>query len=155
MRQATLLFLIEDDHILLAMKKRGFGAGLWNGVGGKVKDGETVTAAAIRECREEIDVTPVGMWQVGRLAFTVEGRPDYGHDIHIFRCEHWKGTPQETDEMRPQWFKVAEIPYEQMWADDRIWLPYFLERRLFAGEVRMTEDGTISHARIAPDIVQL
>jgi hypothetical protein len=34
-KQATLLFLIKDQKILLAMKKRGFGKGRWNGVGGK------------------------------------------------------------------------------------------------------------------------
>jgi hypothetical protein len=31
----TLLFLQKDDELLLAMKKRGFGAGRWNGVGGR------------------------------------------------------------------------------------------------------------------------
>ena len=57
MKLSTLCFLIEDDRILLAMKKRGFGEGKWNGVGGKVNEGETVEAAAIRETEEEIGVT--------------------------------------------------------------------------------------------------
>jgi len=42
LKQATLLFLIENDNILLAMKKRGFGAGHWNGVGGKSDSGESI-----------------------------------------------------------------------------------------------------------------
>ena len=56
MKQATLLFLIEDNHILLAMKKRGFGAGRWNGVGGKPNTAESILDVAIRECKEEIEV---------------------------------------------------------------------------------------------------
>jgi len=40
------------------MKKRGFGAHLWNGFGGKVDPNETITAAAIREMEEESGVTP-------------------------------------------------------------------------------------------------
>ena len=43
------MFAKKKDKVLLAMKKRGFGAGKWNGVGGKVKDGETIKQAAIRE----------------------------------------------------------------------------------------------------------
>ncbi len=44
----TLVFLVDDDRVLLGMKKRGFGAGKWNGFGGKVEPGETIEEAAIR-----------------------------------------------------------------------------------------------------------
>ena len=37
----TLLYLVENDNVLLALKKRGFGNGRYNGVGGKVENGET------------------------------------------------------------------------------------------------------------------
>ena len=37
LRQATICLLRKNDEVLLAMKKRGFGVGKWNGVGGKVK----------------------------------------------------------------------------------------------------------------------
>lgn len=57
-RQATLCLLIKDGKILLAMKKRGFGVGRWNGAGGKFdseKD-KDILGAAIRETKEEIGV---------------------------------------------------------------------------------------------------
>ena len=47
-RVLTLLFVRDGDRLLLGYKKNGFGKGKWNGFGGKVKDGETVEAAAIR-----------------------------------------------------------------------------------------------------------
>jgi hypothetical protein len=28
--------------------------------------------------------------------------------------------------MAPSWFRVHEIPYDEMWDDDRYWLPYVL-----------------------------
>ncbi len=43
----------SDGSVLLGMKKRGFGAGKWNGFGGKVEKGESNTQAAIRELEEE------------------------------------------------------------------------------------------------------
>lgn len=55
----TLLFLVRDDEILLAMKKRGFGANRYNGVGGKLDPGETVEQTLVRESEEEISVKPI------------------------------------------------------------------------------------------------
>jgi len=40
----------RERAILLGYKKRGFGAGKWNGFGGKVEIGETVEDAAKRCC---------------------------------------------------------------------------------------------------------
>ncbi len=34
--------------MLLGLKKRGFGAGKWNGFGGKVNPGEDIVDAALR-----------------------------------------------------------------------------------------------------------
>ncbi|MCP5842996.1 NUDIX domain-containing protein, partial [Klebsiella pneumoniae] len=65
----TLLFLRRDDELLLAMKKRGFGAGKWNGVGGKIEAGETIEDALVRECQEEINVTPLNWQAVAELDF--------------------------------------------------------------------------------------
>ena len=52
----TLLLIVKNDKILLAEKKRGFGVGLFNGVGGKVKHDETIEEAMLRETKEEINV---------------------------------------------------------------------------------------------------
>ena len=56
--QTTLLFLLKENQILLGMKKRGFGAGKYNGIGGKLEPDETVEQAMVRETQEEIGVTP-------------------------------------------------------------------------------------------------
>lgn len=64
MRQSTLVFVFNPaNQILLAMKKRGFGEGKWNGAGGKVEAGETIVQAASRELREEtgIEINPEKM----------------------------------------------------------------------------------------------
>ena len=53
----TLVLLREDNRVLLGMKKRGFGAGKWNGFGGKLEPGETVVEAAAREVQEECGLT--------------------------------------------------------------------------------------------------
>lgn len=138
MRHVTLLFLRRDGEIMLAMKKRGFGVGKWNGAGGKVEPGETHEQAAVRECQEEIGVTPQDLQKIGELHFY--DLPDVDHYCHIYTATEWDGDPHETEEMRPQWFKLADIPYDQMWPDDELWMPLLLAGKRFKGRVVMEHD---------------
>lgn len=119
----TLLFLRRNNEILLAMKKRGFGASRWNGVGGKVDANETIEKALVRECQEEIGITPKHYWQVAEHDFTKTEGENY---VHVFFCDEWKGEPTESEEMAPKWFHIETIPYEKMWPDDILWLPQVL-----------------------------
>ena len=130
-KQTNLVFLRREGQILLAMKKRGFGAGRWNGAGGKLEPGETFESAARRETREEIGVAPKGLTEVATLKFywTVDVHDMKNVITVVYVCDEWEGEPVETEEMAPQWFDVAEIPYAQMWSDDEHWLP-----RVLAGE---------------------
>ena len=134
----TLLFLRKDGQILLAMKKRGFGKGKWNGVGGKTEPNETPLQAAIRECHEEIGVTPKHLELKGELRFL--DLPYVDHYCYIYESTDWAGEPRETEEMRPQWFREADIPYDLMWVDDRFWMPQLLAGVSFKGKVILEND---------------
>ena len=127
--KATLMLIVRRGRILLILKKRGLGAGLYNGPGGRLEPGETPLQAAMREVREEIGVTPSGV------------KPADGHSIRgfVFRASGFRGMPRETDEAIPEWFSVKAIPYHNMWADDRIWLPLLLAGKKFSG--RFLFDG--------------
>lgn len=145
MIQTTILFLIKGDSVLLAMKKRGHGEGKWNGVGGKTNEGEDIEATAIREAEEEIGVTPKSLRKVAKLKFIFPPERNFDHESTVFLCDSWEGEPVETEEMRPQWFRKDEIPYDEMWQDDRVWLPKVLDGRLIRAEVKATMENTIEH----------
>lgn len=134
-KTVTLLFLRRGDEILLAMKKRGYGKDKWNGVGGKLETGEDALQAAIRECQEEINVTPLDPRLSGRLEFFEHDNPGFQHSCHVFVSDEWEGEPKETEEMRPRWFHIDAIPYDKMWPDDAVWLPHLLQGRPFSGEI--------------------
>lgn len=154
MTTCTLLFLRRDDEILLAMKKRGFGAGLWNGAGGKIKPSETIEQAMIRETEEEVGVTPLDYQKVARHSFTFPAGPDQIPDIavHCFVCTKWQGTLAETEEMAPRWFKLGDIPYGEMWEDDLLWLPLVLQGKKLITSFGFTADNHLISAHI--DIVK-
>lgn len=146
MKQVTLLFLLKDDQILLAMKKRGFGEGMWNGVGGKVEAGESILEAAGRECQEEICVTPRDLALAGRIRFTVNGGDEIiEHECSVFTATAWQGEPCETEEMEPKWFNVTDIPYDKMWPDDTLWIPHLIAGELFEAMITTTTKEVLAH----------
>jgi mutator protein MutT len=139
----TLLFLRKGDDILLAMKKRGFGANRYNGVGGKIDSGETIEQALVRECQEEIGVTPQTYQKVAEHDFVQPHGPEpWRMYVHVYMCDSWEGEPAESEEMAPEWFKVTEIPYAQMWQDDEFWIPQVLGGDKVYGEFTFDEDGS-------------
>ena len=134
--ETTLLVIIKDNKILLAQKKRGFGTGMYNGVGGKRQDGETIYETMIRESFEEICVKPVDAKLVGKLEFSLYLHEEETTEImHIYLANSFEGEPAESDEMRPEWFDLDKIPYDKMFADDTIWLPEVLKGNKVAGKV--------------------
>lgn len=147
MKITGLLFLLRNDQILLAMKKRGTGEGKWNGVGGKVNPNETIEAATIRECQEEIGVTPTNLKKVAWLEFKIPSQ-DFHNQSHVFVTTEWTGEPVETEEMRPQWFALSEIPYAEMWSDDRLWLPKVLADQTIAARFLFNEHEQVSEHEI-------
>lgn len=134
LRQVALCFLVREDRVLLAMKKRGHGEGKWNGVGGKAKPGETVEDAAIREMQEEIGVTPLSLQRVASLDFYFPHSPEKSQQAVVFLIVDWRGEPTESDEMEPKWFEVSGIPFESMWPFDDLWISRVLTGELIRGE---------------------
>ena len=131
MKPTTLVFLVKRDgerisEICLAMKKRGFGMGRWNGVGGKLLDDEEIEHAALRETQEEIGVTVEKLNKVAELTFEFPHTPEYSQIVHTYFVYEWEGVPTESEEMKPLWFNVENIPYASMWPDDSFWLPKVL-----------------------------
>ena len=130
----TLVVVTDYDKILLGMKKTGFGKGRWNGFGGKIETGETILQAAHRELQEEVGIQATAIEERGIITFKGITTFDDSQatdilEVHIFSCTEFNGEPKETEEMKPQWYHWKDIPYSDMWPDDRYWLPIFLEGR--------------------------
>lgn len=138
MIEATLCFPLRDRdagrEVLLIEKRRGLGAGWFNGPGGKLEDGETPRACAVRETREEVGlvVDPADLEKAAELAFHLDGET---HTFcHVYRATTVEGRPRDTPEARPSWVPIDDVPYDRMWEDDRLWLPGVLEGGTAVGE---------------------
>lgn len=136
--RATLLFVRKGGRILLIEKKRGLGKGKVNAPGGRLEAGETPLQAAIRETQEEVLVTPTDVEEKGTIDFAFTN--GYTLRCYVFVASGFTGRLGETPEAHPFWVSERKIPYERMWADDRIWLPLLLAGHAFKGRFYFKDD---------------
>ena len=142
-QRATLLFVRRDGRLLMIEKKRGLGAGKINGPGGRIEPGETALAAAVREVQEEVGVTPTGVAECGLLRF--QFADGFSIEGTVFTATGCVGEPYETPEAVPLWIAPADLPYDRMWADDRVWMPHMLAGRRFSGRFLFDGDTMLGH----------
>ena len=135
---ATLMFVVQDDQILLIEKLTGIGQGKVNGPGGKIDAGESAEQAIIRECQEELFITPHDPIKMGELHFAMSDIPDI--HCHVYTASSFDGLPTATREANPLWTKVTDIPYDRMWEDDRHWLPQMLNGEKFNGRFKFENE---------------
>jgi len=144
---ATLMFIERDREILLIRKKRGHGAGKINGPGGMVERGETPLQCAVRETAEEVGIRVHDAAPLAELRFhDTDGARMHGY---AFKARLWRGDPIETAEAAPFWCSIKSLPYEAMWEDDVLWLPWVLEERPVIGSFLMRDERLVSH-RLEP-----
>ncbi|XP_039902356.1 7,8-dihydro-8-oxoguanine triphosphatase isoform X2 [Simochromis diagramma] len=121
----TLVLIVQPGRVLLGMKKRGFGAGKWNGFGGKVQPGETIEDAARRELEEESGLTVDALDKIGNIKFEFVGETQL-LDVHVFRADTYNGEPTESD--------------------DILWFPLMLQKKKFVGYFKFQgHDVILSH----------
>jgi 8-oxo-dGTP diphosphatase/2-hydroxy-dATP diphosphatase len=144
----TLCIVHQHPRVLLGMKKRGFGEGRWNGFGGKVAAGETIEEAARREMHEEAGVEVGDLEKMGILEFEFQGNPEI-LEVHVFRAQDFTGEPTESEEIRPQWYRVDEIPFDSMWPDDKFWIPMFLDGKKFKGRFLFGPEDVVVEYNLA------
>ncbi len=109
----SALFVDRDRKVLLGLRavwKRAW-PGHWDAIGGHVEPGEVLDQALIRECREEVGLTPT---RYELVLSEAERFPERNGAAlhHIYVVSDWKGgnavnLVEEHDEIR--WFSLEEM----------------------------------------------
>ena len=109
--------ICDGDRILSCQRSYGEFKDGWEFPGGKLEPGETAEQAAVRELREELDVTIGGLEHL----CTVEYDYDTFHlSMECFTCKIVAGTIEERVHENMAWLDVAHL-----WDVD--WLPADVE----------------------------
>ncbi|MGV8087371.1 MAG: 8-oxo-dGTP diphosphatase [Candidatus Woesearchaeota archaeon] len=152
--ERTLCILIKDNNVFLSRKLLRHGAGKYNGYGGGIKEGETETYAAIRELKEEsgFHAEESDLEKRAVIEFYFPYEPHHNQRVHIYFLYKWQGTFHSDGEMsKPESFPLTNLPYDQMWASDKEWLPYLIDGKKIKAKFVWTQDNQVAKRSI--DIV--
>jgi len=139
---ATVCHILKGQKLLLQKKSKGlFGADKWNGVGGKIKQDETPEETVKREVFEETGLKIMNIQSHGILNFYFGDRKELDWIVHVFSTKSFEGKPRPSKEGVLRWFAFKEIPYNEMWQDDRHWLPLLLMGNKFEGNFYFDQEG--------------
>ena len=141
MKKTTLCAIIDKQNSKVLMIKRlhgmkgfssaadGMAKDLYNLPGGKNQPDESFIDCALRETVEETGITPKGLVLCGQLQFVW---PDLTVINQVFRTNEWSGGIRcAAGECDAEWVDLDQIPYDNMWADDRTWFPEMLAGKFF------------------------
>jgi 8-oxo-dGTP pyrophosphatase MutT (NUDIX family) len=146
--QTTLCFLVKDGKVCLGMKKRGFGTGNWNGIGGKQQEGETIMKTFLRETEEELTIKPIDFEKLGELKFYYLANEKWNQRVHVYVIYKWEGEPKESEEVKPDWWPIDNLPFHSMWPDDPHWLPPVLAGQYTKAKFIFGEDNKIKSFKV-------
>lgn len=116
----------KRGDVLLRKKTRRFNRDNWNGLNGKIQEGESLEDSVFRVVEEETglklkEIKPMGViefaWADNRLI----------NSCYIFVCKKFDGVIEDLGDGELRWFNKHSIPLDKMWDDDKYWLPEVLD----------------------------
>jgi 8-oxo-dGTP pyrophosphatase MutT (NUDIX family) len=151
-KMGTLIYVFNNNKILLGSKKYGNAKGKLNGYGGKIETtDDSVKEAALRELKEETGL------KVKRVEIHAVLNMKWGEDnnakIFVFKAYELKNSPQEGKEMTINWFDINSVPKERMWESDKYWFDLVLQDRKFIAKLIFDDTDSNLLKRISVEFV--
>jgi 8-oxo-dGTP diphosphatase len=140
--ESGAVLIIERGCLLLMKKAPGrLGEGKWKALSGKLLPCETPIEGAMREAFEESGIRVTHLEPRGKLCCFFEGRREKWI-IHLYASHSFEGEPRSSDEGFVRWFSLDELPYDEMWEDDKHWLPHVIDGKKVVGTFYFNADGS-------------
>lgn len=117
--------------------------GKWVGLGGKFEHGETPEACVIREVKEESGLTITNPRLCGVIVFSTLKGKDWL--VFVFTAREFSGDIIDSPEGDLQWFPDEDLLSLDTWEDDRIFMPWLEQDKIFSAKFINKDDVYISH----------
>ena len=146
MKLATLCYLRRDGETLMLHRNKNendMHLGKWNGLGGKLENGESPEECAIREIREESGFDAKKPIFRGIITF-----PGFSNDedwyVFLFVVNEFDGLQIDSAEGHLQWIPDDKLLELSLWEGDRIFIPWLDRPEIFSGKF-VYKDGHLKH----------
>ncbi len=146
MKLATLCYVIDKEKKCTLMlhrvkKKNDVHEGKWNGLGGKLENGETPEDCVIREVKEESGLTISSPKLHGFITFPLfDGIDDWY--VFVFTAEKFSGELIDSNEGKLEWIQSQRVTDLNLWDGDAIFLEWLNKKNFFSAKF-VYENGTL------------
>lgn len=133
---ATLCYVRDETHTLMlhrVKKANDMHAGKWNGLGGKLENGESPEECAIREVFEESGLRWVNPRLRGVISFPRFSKGDDWYTF-VFVGGDYSGDLIDSPEGVLAWVENDRLAELNLWPGDRIFLRWLDDDRFFSAK---------------------
>ncbi len=150
MKLGTLCYVRKAGQTLMLFrnkKPRDFHEGKWNGLGGKFELGETPEECVVREVREESGLSVCRPVLHGILTFPAFDEVDDWY-VFVYTADRFSGQLVDSPEGELAWIANEKIMDLNLWAGDRVFLPWLEGDRFFSGKFIYEHGELVEHSVI-------
>jgi 8-oxo-dGTP pyrophosphatase MutT (NUDIX family) len=119
---STFLLIKSDD---------GINKGKWNAPSGEVQKGESPAKAAMRHVFQQTGLYVSKVTSHGTIRLFLNGKNEFNYLMHVFSTKLFSGDLKPNIKGEAKWFNAPDLPYYEMWADDKYWVNLVLQGKEF------------------------
>lgn len=140
--KGSAVLVVKRERLLLVRKfEESLGKYRWKPLSGELLSGESPIEGAKREAYEESGLEVRQLEPCGELRCFFEGKQEEWI-IYLFATSSFEGELRSSEEGIVRWFPIDELPYDEMWTDDKHWLPHVLDGKKVVGSFHFDADGS-------------
>ena len=149
MKLATLCYVIDKEKNKTLMlhrvkKENDYHEGKWNGLGGKLEQGESPEDCVIREIKEEAGLTIKSPKMHGFITFPLFDKVDDWY-VFIFSAKNFEGKLIDSPEGNLEWIPNDKLTELNLWDGDKIFLEWLFQDRFFSAKFNYKNGKYLNH----------
>jgi 8-oxo-dGTP diphosphatase len=136
MKLATLCYIKHEGKTLMlhrVKKENDMHMGKWNGLGGKLEEGETPEECVIREVKEESGLIIKNPRLRGVLTFPKFSKNEDWYAF-VFTVSEFEGELIDSREGILKWVEDSDVLSLNLWEGDKVFLKWLEEEKFFSGK---------------------
>ncbi len=131
-KEIALCHVIKNGSTLLLIKaEEGLNKGKWNAPNGEIQKGETPVKSAMRQVFQQTGLYVSKAAYHGTIRLFLDGKNECSYRLHVFSTRVFSGDLKPNLKGEAKWFDSVDIPYYEMWADDKYWTNLVLQGKEF------------------------
>ena len=138
-KELVLCHAIKAGSILLLKSDKEPYMGRWSAPQGNINGGEPLAKAAMRNIYQQTGLLPTKVTSHGTIRLFLNNSNEYTYRIHVFSTRLFTGALKSNVDGEAKWFDMSEVPYHDMWPDDKYWTTLVMQGKRFDADFFLDE----------------